>query len=204
MNSESSPDAPGTPPSIPGDAIAKLFNDHKATRTDVEQIRSEAAERFTELRKAGSVGADEVATLAVLAVLAVLAEVSDAAAAELGELDTAEAEMQSQLDALDDRMATDPAPAGGELEMPTPSRPRPTPRQPSRSRPLPQSPRRPQPPTTRKTRRRSASRRRLPPRSSLPRVCACRSCSRAHRSPTPNPHRSPGCRWSLPPTCVAS
>ena len=102
--------SPGTPPSIPGDAIAKLFNDHKATRTDVEQIRSEAAERFTELRKAGSVGADEVATLAVLA------EVSDAAAAELGRIDTAEAEMQSQLDALDDRMATDPAPAGGELE----------------------------------------------------------------------------------------
>ncbi|MFT4086138.1 MAG: major capsid protein [Gordonia sp. (in: high G+C Gram-positive bacteria)] len=90
----------------PADAIAKLFNDHQASRADVETLRSEAIDRFSELRKQDSVGADDMATLAVLA------EVSDAAKSELGKIDAAEAEMKNQLDELDARMATEPAASG--------------------------------------------------------------------------------------------
>ena len=85
----------------PSEAIAKLFNDHGVSRDEIEALRTEATDRFTEIRAGETVGADEMSTLGVLA------DVSDAMTAELGKIDTAEAEMKSQLDELDARMTAE-------------------------------------------------------------------------------------------------
>lgn len=96
----------------PSDAIATLFADAQASRDTVESLRTEAISRFTELRGKDSVSSDDMATLQVLA------EVADAAAGELGRIEEAEAEMQSQLDALDARM--NPDGGTGEVDDDTP------------------------------------------------------------------------------------
>ena len=97
----------------PTEAMAKLFNEQGATRADIEALRSEAADRFTEIRSGDSVGTDEMAALTILA------EVSDAATAELGKIDAAEAEMQAQLDELDARMVPEADSTPNDGDAPT-------------------------------------------------------------------------------------